>query len=93
MNAKAMIDRALDGMLEAYQKDAPETKDCTDACKLNKTYSKDDDVCRKCYAAGKMQEKLFEMAINVGRPSVIQACLEAMLDRDEDEDEGNGEVN
>lgn len=68
------LEMLTDMQFEELQKKAPENYECN--CRIEgKTYDKDDEQCKKCYAACRLKDQLVEGAMKAGRIDVAFALM------------------
>ena len=80
----------VENLHEQYKKEAPETNKCS--CKLNLTYDKNSERCKECYAAGKVLDDLFKIAVKTGNNQLalfLAFAAHSPKIKEEEEDEDN----
>lgn len=73
-------------LFERYQQEMPEEYCKPANCKEGKTYDRNDETCKKCYAANRLQSKMFERIVSKMSTKQLEDLLTSALNVSNDND-------
>lgn len=73
-------------LFERYQQEMPEEYCKPANCKEGKTYDRNDETCKKCYAASRLQSKMLEHIVSKMSTKQLEDLLTSALSTSSDND-------
>lgn len=70
-----MLQLLMEALFERYQQEMPEEFCKKENCRVHKDYDKNSEECKECYAAGKLKEFIFKLALEHADAETLERII------------------